>query len=177
MRRSQSQPMPMRIFMARVPRGYAGTQKTVGLIAHLVREGAKDFRVRQKAIEILRGYGIPPKSYLGEIHALFDWVQRNVRYTRDIYRVELLHTARRMIELRAGDCDDMTILLSAMLKSVGHPVRLVLVGFNPRQKQLFTHIFLEAFFQGRWIPLDPTMEHPMGWAPRAVTKRIFQIDE
>ena len=43
-----------------------------------------------------------------------------------------------MQELRAGDCDDMTILLAAMLKAIGHPVRLALVGFNPHRKALFT---------------------------------------
>ncbi|MDX2033433.1 MAG: transglutaminase-like domain-containing protein [Blastocatellia bacterium] len=145
------------------------------MIANLVREGAKDFRVRQTAIEILRRNGVRGKDYPGEINTLFEWVKRNVRYTRDIHRVELLHTARRMLELRAGDCDDMTILLCAMLKSIGHPVRLALVGFNPKKKQLFTHIYLEVFCRGRWIPLDPTVRRPMGWAPPADHKQIFPV--
>ena len=104
---------------------------TASLIARLIREGAKDFYVRQKAIEIFRASGARPKDRLGEVCALFNWVRRNIRYTRDIFQVELLHSARRMLELRAGDCDDMTILLGAMLKSTGHPVRLVLAGFRP----------------------------------------------
>lgn len=166
---------PPRIFIDRIPKGYEGTRKTVELIANLVREGAKDFCVRQTAIEILLRNGIRGKDYPGEIRALFEWVKRNVRYTRDIHRVELLHTARRMLELRAGDCDDMTILLCAMLKSIGHPVRLALVGFNPKKKQLFTHIYLEVFCRGRWIPLDPTVRRPMGWAPPADHKQIFPV--
>ncbi len=72
-----------------------------------------------------------PKDYLGEIQALFEWVQKNVRYTKDPYRVEVLHSARRMLELRAGDCDDMTILLAAMLEAIGHPTRLVIIGPDP----------------------------------------------
>jgi transglutaminase-like putative cysteine protease len=163
------------IYISRIPKGYAGTIKTVELIAYLVREGAKDFGVRQNAIEILRQCEIKPKDYLGEVRALFEWVKCNIRYTRDIYRVELLHTAQRMLELRAGDCDDMTILLGAMLISIGHPVRLVLAGFNPRRGNLFTHIYLEAFYKGWWIPLDPTVKRPMGWAPPAVHKQIFRV--
>jgi transglutaminase-like putative cysteine protease len=166
---------PPQIYLGRIPKGYAGTRKTVELIARLVKEGAKDFCVRQTAIEILIQHGVRPKDYLGEIRALFEWVKCNVRYTRDIHRVELLHTARRMLELRAGDCDDMTILLCAMLKSVGHPVRLALVGFNPRKKKLFTHIYLEVFYKGWWIPLDPTVKHPMGWAPPADHKQVFPV--
>lgn len=171
-----SNPTQARIFIGRIPKGYAGTRKTVELIAHLIREGAKDFCVRQTAIEILLRQGVPAKNYLGEIATLFEWVRQNVRYTRDIHRVELLHTARRMLELRAGDCDDMTILLGAMLKSIGHPVRLVLAGFNPRKKELFTHIYLEVFHKGWWIPLDATVSRPMGWAPPADHKQIFPVD-
>jgi hypothetical protein len=111
-----------RISLLRVPSGNRGTLATAGIIAGLIRDGAKDFRVRQKAIEIFRVSGVPPKDRFGEIRSLFEWVRRNIRYTRDIFRVELLHTARRMLELRAGDCDDMTILLGAMLMSTGHPV-------------------------------------------------------
>lgn len=165
-----------RIYKGRIPRGYAGTRQTVGYIVHLIKEGAKDFCVRQKAIDILIENRVRPKDYPGEIRTLFEWVKNNVRYTRDIYRVELLHSARRMLDLRAGDCDDMTILLSTMLKAVGHPVRLVLVGFNPARKKLFSHIYLEAFCRGSWIPLDPTMNRPMGWAPPADHKRVFAVD-
>lgn len=171
-----SQNRSLRIYRGQLPKGYAGTKKTLAYIIGLVKEGAKDFDVRQTAIDILFEHGIRPKDYLGEIRALFEWVKNNVRYTRDIHRVELLHTARRMLELRAGDCDDMTILLAAMLKAVGHPVRLALVGFNPRRKELFTHIYLEAFCKGLWIPLDATMSKPLGWAPRADHKQYFSVE-
>lgn len=47
--------------------------------------------------------------------------------------MEVLHSARRMLELRADDCDDMAILLGEMLESIGHPVRLVITGPDPRK--------------------------------------------
>ena len=131
-----------RISLGHIPRGYVGTLRTVGHMMVLIRAGAKDFYVRQKAIDILLERGVKPKDYLGEIKALFEWVQRNVRYTKDPFRVEVLHSARRMLELRAGDCDDMSILLSAMLESIGHPVRLVLSGPDPLRPRLFSHVYL-----------------------------------
>jgi hypothetical protein len=142
----------------------------------LILQGAKDFYVRQKAIDILMAQRVKPKDYLGEIRALFNWVQQQVRYTKDPFRVEVLHTARRMLELRAGDCDDMSILLAAMLESIGHPTRLVLVGPDPSRPTLFSHVYLEAWDRGRWIPLDPTMPYPMGWAPARLVKRVFALD-
>jgi hypothetical protein len=157
----------------RIPSGPRGTDRTVAHIKSLILQGAKDFSVRQKAIDILRTRAVRPKDYLGEIKALFEWVQRNIRYTRDPFRVELLHSPMRMLELRAGDCDDMTILLGAMLQSIGHPVRVVVVGPDPLRPGLFTHVYPEVSYRGRWIPLDPTMPHPMGWAPRAVVKKVI----
>jgi hypothetical protein len=176
MRRYVAAPIgPPKIDLRRIPKGYAGTKKTVAHIKALIRQGTKDFYVRQKAIDILLAKGVKPKDYLGEIKALFEWVQQSVRYTKDPFRVEVLHSARRLLELRAGDCDDMSILLGAMLEAIGHPVRLVLVGRNPLKPLLFSHVYLEVYYQGRWIPLDPTMPYPMGWAPQVLVKKTVPL--
>ena len=159
-----------------IPDGYPGTLRTAGHIARLIKQGARDFQVRQTAIDILLQRGVKPKDYVGEIKALFDWTQQNIRYTKDTVRVEVLHSARRMLQLRAGDCDDFTILLGAMLEAIGHPVRLILIGPNPLRRGVFSHIYLEAFCKGRWIPLDATMSYAMGWAPRALLKKVIAID-
>src|SRR6266511_3156381 len=164
-----------RIEILRVPRGTKGTLATAKIIARLVQDGAKDFYVRQKAIEVFRAYKVKPKNRMGEVWALFDFVKRNIRYTRDIFRTELLHTARRMLELRAGDCDDMTILLGAMLISTGHPVRLALAGFRAKKPHGYSHIYPEVYVKGKWIALDATMNRPMGWAPPALWKRTCTI--
>ena len=166
-----------RIQILRVPRGTTGTLATAGIIADLIQQGARDFYVRQKAIEVFRAYQVPPKNRFGEVCALFDFVKRNIRYTRDIFRVELLHSARRMLELKAGDCDDMTILLGAMLLSTGHPVRLVLAGFKRNRPHLYSHIYPEVFVQGRWIAADATADKPIGWAPPALWKRICDVQK
>ena len=158
-----------------VPKGRAGTLASAVLIGRLICDGAKDFVVRQTAIQIFRACGVPAKDRLGEVRALFEFVRRHVRYTRDIYRVELLHTARRMLQLGAGDCDDMTILLGALVKSVGHPVRIVLTGPDPRRPDLFSHIYLEARYHDQWIPLDATMPYEMGWSPRTPVRQVLSI--
>src|SRR5262249_2987564 len=128
-----------------------------------------------RAIQIFRQAQAPAKDRFAEACALFDWVKRNVRYTRDIFRVELLHTARRMLELKAGDCDDMTILLGSMLRSTGHPVRLVLVGFRPARPHLYSHIYPEVLVGTRWLALDATMKRPIGWAPPALWRRVCAV--
>jgi hypothetical protein len=165
-----------KITLGHIPTGWRGTQQTVVHVQSLIRDGAKNFYVRQKAIDILLEKQVKPKDYLAEIKALFEWVQRYIRYTKDTFQVEVLHSARRMLELRAGDCDDMTILLGAMLEAIGHPVRLALSGPDPLKPDLFTHIYLEVFHKGHWIPLDATMPHPMGWAPSTLVRKIIPIE-
>src|SRR3954463_13870624 len=157
-----------RITILHVPSGNPGTLVTAGIIGRMIRDGSKDFLVRQKAIQIFRIAGVAPKDRFGEIRSLFEWVRRNIRYTRDIFQVETLHTARRMLELRAGDCDDMTILLGAMLVATGHPVRMVLAGFKPDKPHAYSHIYPEVLVAGRWLPVDPTVSRPIGWAPPAL---------
>ncbi len=165
-----------KISLHKIPEGYPGTMRTARHITNLIKLGAKNFQVRQTAIDILVQRGVKPKDYVGEITALFEWVQQNVRYTKDTVRVEVLHSAPRMLELRAGDCDDFSILLGAMLEAIGHPVRLVLTGPDPLRQDLFSHIYVEAYCNGRWIPLDATMHYPMGWAPRAIVKKVIALD-
>jgi hypothetical protein len=169
-------PTAPKISLAHIPKGALGTQKTVEHVQALIRAGAKDFYVRQKAIDILLEKHVTPKDYLAEIKALFEWVQQHIRYTKDTFQVEVLHSARRMLELRAGDCDDMAILLGAMLEAIGHPVRLVIIGPDPLRQDLFTHIYLEVFHKDRWIPLDATMPYQMGWGPRAWVRKVITIE-
>jgi Transglutaminase-like superfamily len=170
-------PEPPRVDRRRIPSGLEGARTTAAHVGRLIRDGAGDFYVRQKAIDILMERGVPAKDYLGEIDALFRWVQRHVRYTKDPFRIEVLHSARRMLELKAGDCDDMTIVLGALIKSVGHPVRIVLTGPDPLRPDLFSHIYLEARHHDQWIPLDATMPYGMGWSPRAPVRQVLSIEE
>ena len=166
-----------RVDRRRIPSGLEGAMTTAAHVGRLIRDGAGDFYVRQKAIDILMERGVPAKDYLGEIDALFRWVQRHVRYTKDPFRIEVLHSARRMLGLKAGDCDDMTIVLGALIKSVGHPVRIVLTGPDSLRPDLFSHIYLEARHHDQWIPLDATMPYGMGWSPRTPVRQVLSIEE
>jgi hypothetical protein len=54
-------------------------------------------------------------------------------------------------------------------------VRLILTGPNPRRPKVFSHVFLEVNCNGRWIPLDATMPHGVGWQPRTWVREVFSI--
>jgi hypothetical protein len=56
-----------------------------------------------------------------------------------------------------GDCDDMTILGSAMLCALGVGTRMTAIkSANPDE---FDHVFSEARIGTEWIPVDPTVPY------------------
>lgn len=52
-----------------------------------------------------------------------------------------------------GDCDDKAILAGAALSNIGVPWRFVTASYNGED---MTHVYLEVFVHGAWIPFDAT---------------------
>ena len=85
-----------------IPGGDAGVYKTVeGMIA-FTRTAMVDPNIRELAISIIRSCKV--KDFACEAKAIFEWVQHNIRWTRDIYQVETLQSPQRTIEWGGGDC-------------------------------------------------------------------------
>lgn len=149
-----------------IPSGTDGVRVTLNVMRRLILRGAVSEIVRAVAEELIAH--LPQKDYLSEVGALFAYVQHHIRYLRDVYRVETLHSADQVLRHGQGDCDDKTILLGSLLQSIGVPVRLVAVGQMPGH---YRHVYLEAFV-GSWIAMDATEPQPMGWSPPGMRARM-----
>lgn len=131
-------------------------------MADLIRKGRESMPVREMAKRIVRQ--LRQKDYAGEIAAIHAFVRDRVRYTRDIRTVETLHTAEQLLQDRQGDCDDKSILVAALLESIGHRTRLIAIG--PR-KNVYAHVFAQVqdpAKPGAWIALECTENWPAGRA-------------
>lgn len=53
-----------------------------------------------------------------------------------------------------GDCDDKAIFSGAALRRIGVPFRFVTVAFSPTAEM--SHVYLEIYRGGKWLPFDPT---------------------
>jgi transglutaminase-like putative cysteine protease len=149
-----------------LPRGDAGTRKTVAIMQRLAHEGSNDLEVREAAIDIVRQAGVPSHDRYGELRALYVFVRDRIRFTNDILGVETLQGARYTLSVRAGDCDDRAVLLSALAMSIGIPAMLSfrVIAVNPSRPRSFSHVYVVARLKGRRIALDPTYENnPLGW--------------
>lgn len=147
--------------------GKLGIIQTLKVMRDLARRYKTHPAVRNAATVALAP--VPSKSWRAEARAVFEWVRNNIRYTLDIDGVETLYYPDRLLELGYGDCDDMSLLLAAMLLSVGHPSRFVAVGMQLHQ---LSHVYVETLVGDLWIAADVTEPYPFGWSPPDIVERF-----
>ena len=111
----------------------------------------------------------PAKDYTCEAAALQQYVQRTIRYTRDVNNVETIKFPAQTLSMGTGDCDDMAVLLATLAEAVGFPTRFAAVGLSGEG---FTHVLAQLMIPGQgWvsaevIPIDSRGgQAPLGWYP------------
>lgn len=147
--------------------GEAGAKQTLGEMTKLALEGSQSLPVRTLAMELTRG--LPQKDYRREACTLLRYCRDRIRYVRDIYSVEVLQTPDITVQVGGGDCDDKSILLAALLASIGHRARFIAIAFLPGQ---YSHVWVQAFIDGEWLDLEPT--EPIVCGKRVPTKGVYK---
>jgi hypothetical protein len=132
----------------------------------LVDEALHDPSILRLAKDIIRS--VPAFDDFSEARALYDWVRQNIRFTKDPVNKETLYPPAELLKIRAGDCDDISMLLGTLLMAVGYPARLMTVAANGDE---FSHVYVEGQINGEWIPMDPARsDSQFGVAPPAFTR-------
>jgi hypothetical protein len=146
---------------APIPRGNAGTRKTLAVMSMLAQEGARDPVVVQAAHAAVRH--VPERDDEATIAAVLTDVRMRQRYTRDPLDVELVKAPRAALEECAasggkfvGDCDDASVLFAAMLGAVGVRTRFVVAPVDAARPGEWSHVYVSAMrSDGRWVAVDP----------------------
>jgi transglutaminase-like putative cysteine protease len=165
---------------------FAGTSTidNVGVIRRLIKDSINDGITRETAENILQG--VPEKNWKLEIQAIFDYVEQNMRYTRDMADVEMVKTpARHISDINGpraqafGDCDDFVTLLGALLYNAGYEnLRLVIMRSVNNTTADYNHIYLQALIPGtvQWVSLDASeKQQAAGWEPPAIERKYFNV--
>ena len=142
--------------------GTAGIMQTVRTMRALVRAYRTNVVIRATAINLLTL--APPKDATAEIVALFEFVRDRVRYVGDVLDVETLTSPDKTLALNAGDCDDKSVLLAALLESIGYVTRFIVAGYN--MPGVYEHVYVSAMLpDGSFIALDASEDMPAGYEP------------
>lgn len=146
--------------------GAAGIVQTVGLMRAMTNNSIDHPIIRQHAARATEHVG--RKDAKTAAVAIGEWVRSHVRYVPDPLRKENLtepwKIAKAIAEGRKvfGDCDDMSMYVAAMAKSIGMQPTFHAAG---RGNQ-FHHVYTEI----AGIPIDPTVS--FGRKPFDAQRRI-----
>lgn len=156
--------------LAYLPNGTAGTRETLRIMRGYARAAVRspDQFIRHTALNIIQN--IAPRNWTGEVKAIHAYVRDNIRYVQDPDGIELVQTPEKTLELGAGDCDDKSTLLAALLIATGHPAQFVAVGMNGES---FSHVLVETVIGDAWVPLETILPVQVGWYPAGVTSRYI----
>lgn len=171
-----------------VPRKVIDLPKDEGMKNARVAQYLKDMVLKSResrvvrlfAIKIIRERHVAPKDYMGEIEALFEFVQRDIPYRKDAAFLDTFTEPEQQIKdylfgAPSGDCDDKSVLLASLLIALGHVPRFVLTNNMPGGK--YTHIYVEVKHpkENSWIGLETTEAVELGWEPPTYKRGIVTI--
>lgn len=149
---------------------------TVGKMERIVKESARNPYVRKWAERIIEG--IAPNDKVGEAKAIYEYVRDATRYTRDPRGIEYLQTPQHALTLLEYgeepnlDCDDSSMLATALLSSVGFDTGVRIASYHKDRK--FEHVYGVVGLNGKWVSVDAVRrDRPMGWEARGAT-RLWQ---
>lgn len=162
--------------------GDGGIRQTIAAMISAVKWSLANYDVRKRAELIIAS--CPERDELCEVGSIFKWVLGHFRYVRDPRFLELFKSPEivdQEINSRgtfAGDCDDVSGYLAALLTSVGYPVKFVIINVAGQGPD-FRHVYLKVFLPKakRWMALEATARRqPAGWeAPNGGRIEEFPI--
>jgi hypothetical protein len=164
--------------------GDSQTAATIGLMCELVREDARDERIRAIA------HGLPFVSPSAYAAAVYEFVRKRIRFLRDDEIVggrrgrALAEVLIRPVDLIAmrdarGDCDDFSMLAAALLLARGVGCSFLTVAANREDCSQYSHVYVVAHTERGDVAIDASHGPWAGWETPDVCgkRRLWRVDE
>ena len=108
---------------------------------------SRDSRIRLASAEAMRD----GTSRLDSLQSLTSWVFRTV----DKKPSAGLPSALAVLKMKQGDCNEHSILFTALARSAGIPTRIQL-GLVYQSGKFYYHAWTAAWVEDRWMEFEPT---------------------
>jgi len=143
--------------------GRPAIDRTVSHMRKVVEGCRKDPFIIQVARQVMTSYGVPRDDSEAEVAAIYDFLNRHVRYTKDPVDVELLQDPYVTLSMKTGDCDDISILGACLAEAIGLQARFSL--FSTPGSRIPSHIYAEIKTRSGWIAVDTVLNRGVGKLP------------
>jgi hypothetical protein len=166
------------------PFGEQGVRSSLEEVARRAARGGSNPRVRTWSTELLdraRRRGEDAKSDRGRATVLLRAVQQKL-YVPDPVGTEYMPGAHLLacdvddengVCVKAGDCDDLCILLGACFLSVG--LHTMIVGHAYNRERNIQHVLLAVRINGTWLYADPITNFPLGKCVPFTRERLLSV--
>jgi len=124
--------------------------------------------IRNLAYKITAG----AKTNKEKVIRIANWVRNNIRYQREPPKLDIIVPPLRLINLRAGDCEDLALFISTLAGAVGIPSKWKVIS---QDGQKWNHIYPLLLVNGSYKPMDLTVSLPLFGEVRSVKARIYDI--
>jgi hypothetical protein len=124
----------------------------------MVNRFSGDLGLKAFALGIIRDAGAEPRAEKDQALALAEWVQQNIYYVHE--KRETFQRPATTLRLRAGDCDDFTLLLCSMLGTVGIREKMCILKINGVPRHIFPVAVVVQDRETHRLTLDATLSLP-----------------
>jgi len=151
--------------------------QAINKLAAIIVFWGKQPQIRKIAVDIVNDknpngtWRLDENDHIKEIKSVYDWVNKNVRYTKDPNKIDIFEDPLLTLELKIADCDGYLILIGSLLQAIGYPVAVAMTSQS--KIEALSHVYLlvgnppsrppKAI--GEWIPVDAITNNPITWQP------------
>lgn len=152
--------------------------KALSGIAQLIKEGREHPEIIEVTRQVILQSGVRFGDDVGELDAIYQFVDGRVRYIRDPYQRDIYQSAIDTLnKFKTGDCEDQTILMGSMALTVGYPLSIKLASVDGK---IWDHIYplagLPPESPTRWVAMDATLENGrLGIEPESKYQKMFRF--
>ncbi len=146
-------------------KNYANVYDTIAAIKRIIKENFSD--VKDLA------FSLQGKTDEQTFRNIWNFVTNNIKYQNDQRGYEQLRTPNRTLHDEIGDCDDFSILISAILTNLGYKHELVIAAYKSKDK--WQHIYPVAYSRaGKRYVIDCVPEIPVfNYEAKPIINRIL----
>ena len=164
------------------------TSQTIEQMIAIARSSASSPKIRNVVNTCLES--LPDKPTNKDLaRKLFYWCKNNVKFVedeqvigqelgyQDVYK-ELLITPDVLLNMPTpmGDCDDYSMLLASLLVCAQIPCRYTAIAADKGQPNKFSHVYVSALIDGRWVGMDVPYGSTIGWEKEGFRRMDWRIN-
>lgn len=147
------------------------TDKTIEQMHAMVKQAKLDHKFIQLITEIVSL--CPPKDSLCEVKTIYNTFKKLITYRKDPHQIEMVKSVWKILEEpKVGDCDCVSVLISAAAGALGFPYQFVTIKSDLTRPEDWSHVYPRIYVNGQWMGADLTVARAyLGWEPPDVYER------